>query len=95
MEENKEIMVNEDEEIEALEPIEDEETGNSGSGVVVAGLLALGAAMGIGAYKGVKYLKSKATDWKEKRSAAKKAKEEIIDADIIDPQDVYDEPDEK
>lgn len=66
MEENKEIMtnneVNDGNYDEETEYTEEYETGSFGIGKVI-----LGALIGVGAYKGVKFIKSKIDEKKQKK----------------------------
>lgn len=81
MEENKEMMVNESEEIQAQDYVEetDEISSEFGTGVIV-GAGVVGAAYGI--YKLVKFLKNRKKDHKDPSEPVCDAEETIIDDDV-------------
>ena len=81
MEENKEMMVNESEEIQAQDYVEetDEISSEFGTGVIV-GVGVVGAAYGI--YKLVKFLKNRKKDRKDPSEPVCDAEATIIDDDV-------------
>lgn len=83
MEENKEIMQNEAE-VEENNEVNTEETGN---GMGIAVVLALGAAIGVAAYKGIGFGIAKIRSWKDSR----KEKADVV---VIDDAEVTDAPEE-
>lgn len=81
MKENKEMMVNESEEIQAQDYVEetDEISSEFGTGVIV-GAGVVGAAYGI--YKLVKFLKNRKKDHKDPSEPVCDAESTIIDEDV-------------
>lgn len=81
MEENKEMMVNESEEIQAQDYVEetDEISSEFGTGVIV-GAGVVGAAYGI--YKLVKFLKNRKKDHKDPSEPVCDAEATSIDDDV-------------
>ena len=81
MEENKEMMVNESEEIQAQDYVEetDEISSEFGTGVIV-GAGVVGAAYGI--YKLVKFLKNRKKDHKDPSEPVCDVEATIIDDDV-------------
>lgn len=81
MEENKEMMVNESEEIQAQDYVEetDEISSEFGTGVIV-GAGVVGAAYGI--YKLVKFLKNRKKDHKDPSEPVCDGEATIIDEDV-------------
>lgn len=81
MEENKEMMVNEPEEIQTQDYVEetDENSSEFGTGVLVGAVVA-GAAYGI--YKLVKFLKSRKKDHKDPSEPVCDVDATIIDDDV-------------
>lgn len=69
MEENKDMMLMDNEVEEEAEEIE-----SSGNGLGILATMGIGAALGIGIYKGVSFLWSKIQDCKKKKT-------EVIEAD--------------
>lgn len=81
MEENKEMMVNEPEEIQTQDYVEETDEISSGFGTgVIVGAGVTGAAYGI--YKLVKFLKSRKKDHKDPIEPVCDAEATIIDDDV-------------
>lgn len=81
MEENKEMMVNEPEEIQTQDYVEETDENSSGFGTgVLVGAGVAGAAYGI--YKIVKFLKSRKKDHKDPSEPVCDVDATIIDEDV-------------
>lgn len=81
MEENKEMMVNEPEEIQTKDYVEETDENSSGFGTgVLIGAGVVGAAYGI--YKIVKFMKSRKKDHKDSSDYVFDSDGTIIDEDV-------------